>query len=668
MAAAPYTRRSRQSPSEPAHGGTYAWRVFGPAARPFPEQAGRIGRPPRRRRSLGRALGVSVLIGAVAVAAAGLVWCLHDLPPLEIPKAAAAPPSITVLAADGRILGQLGGPAGEELTPDRLPKILVAAVVATEDRRFFQHDGIDPVGIARAIVEDVRTGALGQGGSTITQQLAKLVFLSPERTVKRKLQELVLAVELERRYSKAEILALYLNRAYFGEGVFGADAAARRYFGKPAREIDLAQAALLAGALKAPSRYNLIADRGAADERARTVLANMVAARVIAPAQAAAASRQLDRIATRQRPPAGGYFADWVIARARGMPQTWGRNVVIRTTLDAPLQDKVEARLATLLETRGGPDNVSQGAVVVMTPEGDIKAMVGGRSYAQSPFNRATQAMRQPGSTFKIFAYLAALESGAAADQKFIDAPVRIGDWAPDNYGGRYWGAVTLRTAFAQSLNSVAVRLAERVGTARIAAAAHRLGIESELTDDATLVLGSSAVTPLELTGAVASIASGGVKSDVAGIVEIRDADDGRVLYRHDPAPASGVVDPRTAAAMDDVMSEVVRSGTGKAARLDRPAAGKTGTSQDFRDAWFVGFTGDYVAGVWLGNDDDAPMHKVTGGGDPAVLWRQVMLAAHAGLPPAPLRSLAPAEGLAGAAATQADGDPEAVLRLVTGG
>jgi penicillin-binding protein 1A len=668
MAAAPYTRRSRQGLSEPARGGTYAWRVFGPAARAFPEHAERIGQPPRRRRSLRRALGVSILIGGVAVVAAGLVWCLHDLPPLEIPKAAAAPPSITVLAADGRILGQLGGPAGEELTPDRLPKTLVAAVVATEDRRFFQHDGIDPVGIARAVVEDVRTGALGQGGSTITQQLAKLVFLSSERTVKRKLQELVLAIELERRYSKPEILALYLNRAYFGEGIFGADAAARRYFGTPARELDLAQAALLAGALKAPSRYNLVADRGAAEARARTVLANMVAARVTAPAQAAAASRQLGRIATRQRPPEGGYFADWVIGRARGMPQTWGRNIVIRTTLDASLQDKVEARLATLLETRGRPDNVSQGAIVVMTPEGDIKAMVGGRSYAQSPFNRATQATRQPGSTFKIFAYLAALESGATADQKVIDAPVRIGDWTPDNYEGRYWGAVTLKTAFAQSLNSVAVRLAERVGTGRIAAAAHRLGIESDLTGDATLVLGSSAVTLLELTGAVASIASGGVKSDVTGIVDIRDADDGSVLYRHEPAPASVVIDSRTAAAMDDVMSEVVRSGTGKAAQLDRPAAGKTGTSQDYRDAWFVGFTGDYVAGVWLGNDDDAPMHKVTGGGDPAVLWRQVMLAAHAGLPPVPLRSLPPAEGLAGAAATQADRDPEAVLRLVTGG
>lgn len=647
---------------EPAFRGTYAWRVFGPAPPSLPDQA------PRRRRSRGRVFFVSVLISGAAVAAAGLAWCLHDLPPLEIPKAAAAPPSLTLLAADGRILAQLGGPAGEELTPDRLPKTLVAAVVATEDRRFFEHGGIDPVGIARALVENVRTGAIGQGGSTITQQLAKMIFLSPERTLKRKLQELVLALELEQRYSKAQILALYLNRAYFGEGAFGADAAAQRYFGKPARELDLAEAALLAGALKAPSRYNLVADRAAAEERAGTVLASMVATRLIPPAQAVAASRELDRIEVGQRAPAGGYFADWVIARVRGMPQTWGRNVVVTTTLDATLQAAAEARLATLLELRGGPDNVSQGAVVVMTPEGDIKAMVGGRSYAQSPFNRAAQAMRQPGSTFKIFAYLAAIENGAAADEKIIDAPVRVGDWMPDNYAGRYWGPVTLKTAFAQSLNSAAVRLAERVGTGRIAEAAHRLGIESGLTGDATLVLGSSAVTLLELTGAVATIAGGGSKSDVAGITEIRDADDGSVLYRHEPAPTPSVVDPRTVAAMDDMMSEVVRSGTGKAARLDRPAAGKTGTSQESRDAWFVGFTADYVAGVWLGNDDDAPMHRVTGGGDPAVLWRQVMLAAQAGLPPAPLRSVQPAEGLAGAAAAQADRDPEAVLRLVTGG
>jgi penicillin-binding protein 1A len=348
------------------------------------------------------------------------------------------------------------------------------------------------------------------------------------------------------------------------------------------------------------------------------------------------------------------------------MPQAWGRNVVVTTTLDAKLQSAAEARLATLLETHGEPDKVAQGAVVVMTPEGEIKAMVGGRDYAQSPFNRAAQAMRQPGSTFKIFAYLAALESGAAADDKIIDAPVRVGDWMPDNYRGRYWGPVTLKTAFAQSLNSAAVRLAERVGTGRIAEAAHRLGIESELTNDATLVLGSSAVSLLELTGAVATIADGGIKSDVAGITEIRDADDGSVLYRHEPVLATAVIGPRTVTALDDLMSEVVRTGTGKAARLDRPAAGKTGTSQDSRDAWFVGFTGDYVAGVWLGNDDDTPMRKVTGGGDPAVLWRQVMLAAHAGLPPAPLRKLAPAEGLAGAAA--ADRDSETVLRLVTGG
>ena len=655
MAATPYTRRSGDAPRKPIRRDAYAWRIFGP-----PPHAS-ADHEPRRRRSFGRLVLMSALISGVAAAAAGLAWCLHDLPPLEIPKAAAAPPSITLLAADGQMLAQLGGPSGEELVPDRLPKTLVAAVIATEDRRFFEHGGIDPVGIARAFVENVRTGTIGQGGSTITQQLAKMIFLSPERTVKRKLQELVLAVELEHRYSKAQILALYLNRAYFGEGVFGADAAARRYFGQPVQKLDLAQSALLAGALKAPSRYNLVADRSAAEERGRTVLANMVAARLITPIHAAAAGRQLDRIEVRQRAPTGGYFADWVIARVRGMPQTWGRNVVVTTTLDTSLQAAAEARLATLLEVRGEPDNVSQGAVVVMTPEGDVTAMVGGRQYAQSPFNRAVQAMRQPGSTFKIFAYLAAIEGGAATDEKIIDAPVRVGDWTPDNYAGRYWGPVTLKTAFAQSLNSAAVRLAERVGTSRIAETAHRLGIESELTGDATLVLGSSAVSLLELTGAVASIASGGLKSDVAGIMEIRDADDGSVLYRHEPVPGSAVIHPRSVAAMDDLMAEVVRSGTGRAARLDRPAAGKTGTSQDSRDAWFVGFTGNYVAGVWLGNDDDTPMHKVTGGGDPAALWRQVMLAAHAGLPPMPLRQLAPAEA-------QADRDPEAVLRLVTGG
>ena len=398
------------------------------------------------------------------------------------------------------------------------------------------------------------------------------------------------------------------------------------------------------------------------------MLASMVAAGVTAPTRAAAATAELGHLAARPRPPTGGYFADWVIGRVRGMPETWGRNVTVTTTLDASLQAATERRLATVLEIRGGRDDVSQAAVVVMSPAGDIKAMVGGRDYATSPFNRATQAMRQPGSTFKIFAYLAAMESGATPDDKVVDAPVRVGDWTPDNYMGRYLGAVTLRTAFAQSLNSVAVRLGQRVGVARIADTARRLGIESPLTNDATLVLGSSAVNLLELTGAVATIASGGLKSDVNGILEIRDAVTGEVLYRHESGPAVPIIAPAAVAAMDDLMSEAVRAGTGKAARLDRPAAGKTGTSQDYRDAWFVGFTGDYVAGVWFGNDDDHPMHKVAGGGDPAMLWHQVMLDAQTGLPPRPLRQATPAEGIAGAAAVEPARDPEGVLRLVTGG
>ena len=610
------------------------------------------------------------LTGGCLALALGLAWCLHDLPPVGVPKSVVSAPSLTVLAKDGRVIAELGGPPGEEISARRLPKTLVAAVVATEDRRFFDHDGVDPAGIARAVVQDLRTGAFGQGGSTITQQLAKLLFLSSDRTLKRKIQELVLAAELERRYSKAEILALYLNRAYFGAGVIGADAAARRYFGKRVHEIDLAEAAVLAGALKAPSRYNLVSDRAATIDRAQTVLAGMVAAGVVAPQQAKTAAARLPHLVARDRPPAGGYFADWIAERVRGMPETWGRNVVVTTTLDVSLQAAAEAQVAKLIDARGTVDNVAQVAVVVMTPEGDIKAMVGGRDYGKSPFNRATQAKRQPGSIFKIFTYLAALEDGAAAADRIVDAPVQLGDWRPDNYLGRYWGPVTLETAFAQSLNSVAVRLAQRVGPAQIAAVARRLGIESPLAPDATLALGTSAVDLLELTGAVAVLAAGGRKPDVNGIAEIRDRD-GTLLYRHAAAPAAAVVGAHAVAGMDALMSEVVRSGTGKAARLDRPAAGKTGTSQDYRDAWFVGFTADSVAGVWLGNDDGTPMHKVTGGSDPAVLWRQVMLAAHAGLPPKPLRGAAPIEGpiLEGlASGDRGTSEAETVLRQMTGG
>ncbi|MFN3076252.1 MAG: transglycosylase domain-containing protein [Alphaproteobacteria bacterium] len=579
-------------------------------------------------------LGLGGLVAMMALG--GLVWCVHDLP--TMPKPAAARSSITLLARDGKVFAETGDQYGETLAPDGLPPNVVAAVIATEDRRFPSHPGIDPVGIGRALVENLRSGAIAQGGSTITQQLAKMLFLSPERSLKRKVQEMALALMLERQYGKAELLALYLNRAYFGAGAYGVDAAARRYFDKSAHELSLAEAAALAGALKAPSRYNLVADRDATVGRAGIVLSAMVDTGMISPAEAERARADLHNLVAKLKVPTSGWFADWAIEQVREMPVSWGRNVTVETTYDVHIQEVSEKRLETMLADVGARDKVGEGAVVVMTPEGAVRAMVGGRNHVASSFNRVVQAKRQPGSLFKTFVYLAAVGNGFSPDDTILDAPVRIGGWSPDNYLGKYRGQVNLRTAFAQSLNAPAVRLANKVGLDAVIRTARRLGVESGLRRDATLALGSSEVTLLEMAGAMATLASGGGRADIHGITEIRD-NDGTVLYRHEPGEVAPVATPEVVTAMHDMMVEVVRSGTGKAAAPGRPAAGKTGTSQNYRDAWFIGFTGDLVAGVWMGNDNASPMNKVVGGKHPAALWREVMIDAHADLPVRPLRT-----------------------------
>jgi penicillin-binding protein 1A len=622
----------------------------------------------RRRNRVAAKLALSAMTLTGMAGAAWLAWCLHDLPSVDAPKALAVRSSITVLAAGGEMLAEVGDLPGDALAADQLPPALVAAVLSTEDRRFFSHIGIDPFGIARAVIQNLRAGGVEQGGSTITQQLAKMLFLSPERTLKRKVQEMALAMALERRYSKQEILALYLNHAYFGAGASGIDAAARRYFDHPASELRVSEAAMLAGALKAPSRYNLVADREAAIARARVVVAAMADAGALSAGDATKVADELPQLTARPKAPTGGYFADWVVDHVRGMPETWGRSVTVTTTLDARLQKVAEGRVQAALAAAGAKDKVGQAAVVVMTPEGEVKAMVGGRNYADSPYNRAVQARRQPGSTFKAFVYLAAMEHGFSPSDAILDAPVRVGDWSPDNYLDKYRGQVTLRTAFADSLNSPAVRLASKVGIRAVSGAARRLGIESPMRKDATLALGSSEVGVMELTGAIATFASGGVRPDVHGIAEIRNGA-GTVLYRHHADTDKPEVDASTITKMQDIMSEVVRVGTGKAAALDRPVAGKTGTSQDYRDAWFVGFTGNLVAGVWLGNDDNSPMNKVTGGSHAARLWREVMTPAHERVPPTALR--APDQWQLTARATPKSAgtaDADSFLQRITGG
>jgi penicillin-binding protein 1A len=598
--------------------------------------------PPRKPRKSGRRwlrrLVVWSLVLAIwlGVAAAGvIVYYAHDIPDVDKVAEATRKPSVTLLAQDGTVLASYGKLYGESVSLEDVPPVLPKAVMAAEDRRFYSHFGIDPFGLARAMVANVRAGGIVQGGSTITQQLAKNLFLTPERTVKRKVQELILAFWLEHRFSKDRILALYLNRVYLGAGTYGVDAAARRYFGKPASEVNLYESALLAGLLKAPSRYNPTSDPDAAHRRAVIVLQDMVEAGYITEADAKrAASRRSQGQAVAAW--SGRYFADWVLGEVRDYVGYHSKDLVVRTTLDRPLQRVAEANLRKLLAEKGAERDARQAALVMMTPTGSVRAMVGGRDYRESQFNRATQAMRQPGSAFKPFVYLAGMEDGLTPDHQMEDRPIRVDGWSPDNYAGRYHGRVTLREAFARSLNSVAVQVLQRVGAEKVAETAHRLGISADLKAHPSLALGTSEVSLLELTGAYAVFANRGHAVFPHGIEEIRDSE-GRVLYRRQSSGTGRVVQPRHLQRVTDLLRANVEWGTGKSAAPGRPAAGKTGTSQDFRDAWFIGFTAELVTGVWVGNDDGRPMDLVTGGSLPAQLWHRTTVAALKGQPPQPL-------------------------------
>ncbi len=447
----------------------------------------------------------------------------------------------------------------------------------------------------------------------------------------------MLALSLEWRFSKKQILELYLNRAYLGAGTYGVAAAAQRYFGKPAAELSLPEAAMLAGLLKAPSRYAPTRDLTAARARASQVLANMVAAGHLTEAAASAARRRPAALApapTVDR--SAEYFADWALEEVAAFVGRGGRDLTVITTLDPKLQRIAERALVGALAQHGAAADIGQGAIVALAPDGAVKAMVGGRDHAASQFNRATQARRQPGSAFKPFVYLAGLEAGLTPDDRIVDEPVVVDGWRPRNYSGHYVGPVSLTEALARSINSVAVKIAERAGREQVTEIAYRLGITSELRDHPSIALGTSEVSLLELSGAYLPFANGGLAVLPHGIVEISGAD-GEVLYRRAGSGLGRVIEPGHAAAMNRMLAAVLDGGTGKAARLDRPAAGKTGTSQNFRDAWFVGYTPDLLAGVWLGNDDATPMQRVTGGGLPALIWRDFMQQALGGLPVKPL-------------------------------
>lgn len=633
-------------------------------AAPPPRPKSKPPRPPRKKTGGGKKSGWGkrlLMWGATlavwaAIAVAGVVaYYAHDLPDIDQVTAPTRRPSIQFVAQDGQVFAAFGDLYGESLDLAEISPTIPQAVLATEDRRFFSHFGVDLFGIARAVVTNIRAGHLVQGGSTITQQLAKNLFLKPDRTLKRKVQELLMALWLERRFSKQQLLTLYLNRVYLGSGAFGVDAAAKRYFDVSARNAGLYQSAVIAGLLKAPSRYSPLNNPEVSHKRAVEVLGNMVEAGYIDQKAADMAALSGAAQAVKRPAPAGRYFADWALSRLDDISELVGRDVVVRTTLDLALQRKVETQLQAMLNGPGAKANATQGAVVVMQPDGAIRALTGGKDYDDSQFNRATQGLRQPGSAFKPFVYLAAMEQGLAPQDIYDDAPIKLGKWSPGNYNGRFEGQVTLRHAFSHSTNTVAVRLIEDLGPARVVATAHKLGITSPLGKDASLALGTSETSLLELTQAYAPFANGGYGITAYGIESVTTPE-GQVLWSRQGAGIGKVMSDQALASMHDLMSAVLTEGTGKAARLDRPAAGKTGTTQDYRDAWFMGFTADYVAGVWLGNDDQRnEMKKVTGGGLPAQLWKSVMLSAHQGLPvhALPTPDLSPAvmadtEGTAG--------------------
>lgn len=585
------------------------------------------------------ALGLPVLGAAVSVPLLAFLMVYYTVSfphPLAM-RAKERAPVIRILARDGAVLAERGV-AHDYMPLDLLPRHVVGAVVAIEDRRFFEHTGLDPWGFARAVFANLRAGRLAQGGSTLTQQLAKNLFLSSERTFSRKIEELALALWLELRLSKSDILELYLNRVYFGAGAYGIEAASQRYFDKSARALSVSEAALIAGLLKAPSKFSPLVSPELATSRGRVVLAKMAETGFITQAQYERALS--DRIkfakAEQGKDPQKGveYVVDLVLENLPPIIGSGHGEIVVETTLDATLQKQASDILARALARQGEQLGVSQAALVLLDTDGGIRALVGGRDYAASQFNRATKARRQPGSSFKPFVYLAALERGMRPETVTYDLPLSIDGWAPRNDNGEFVGQISLRQALAQSVNTVAVRLNQDVGRGATAAMARRLGIKSDLRNDPTLALGTSEVSLLELTGAYSVLSNGGTSVTPHAIRRVRMSS-GRVIFAREGGTAAQLVEPLIAGELSSMLNTAMMSGTGRRAAIaGHPAAGKTGTSQEFRDAWFIGYTAHLTAGVWIGNDDGKPMKRAVGGGLPAEIWREVMTAAHTGKAP----------------------------------
>ncbi|TYB88414.1 transglycosylase domain-containing protein [Oceaniovalibus sp. ACAM 378] len=598
---------------------------------------------------------------------AGVFYYYSTLPPVGELVDARAQGSVTMLDRDGAVYAWRGEQFGGAITPDTISPNLTHAIVATEDKRFYSHFGVSPRGVAGAIkinLSEGRGALSGHGGSTITQQTAKLLCLGVpfdpaewkseteyeadcrRGSMSRKIKEAIYAMGLEARYTKDEILTIYLNRAFLGAGARGFEAAAQRYFGKSAASVDPAEAAMLAGLLVAPTRYAPTNDLERSQRRAQTVLNLMQEQGYLTAAQAEQARIHPAELSAAAEARAGGYFADWVMDQGPDfLTRDTTEDVILRTTFDGRMQKAAESALDYVFETKLKEGSKAQAAIVVMSSDGAVRAMVGGRKFkgVAGQFNRAIMAKRQTGSSFKPFVYAAALELGYSANDTVLDAPLTLnipgsGPWSPKNYSRNYQGNVTLTEALKQSLNTAAVRVSESVGRENVRKVAEGFGIESDLAAGPALALGASESTLLEMTGAFAGILNGGTSVEPYGILELRLMGDDTPLIGQDGGLGERVISREAAEQLTYMMYEVVQGGTGRRAALDdREAAGKSGTTQAARDAWFLGFTADYVAGVWMGYDDNTPLSGVTGGGLPAEIWHEVMLRVHEGLPVTPL-------------------------------
>lgn len=570
-----------------------------------------------------------IFIWLVLFLSIAVTWSLLNLPETESIKISRQP-SITFLDKQGRIIASYGDIYGQSIQYGDLPKNLINAVIVTEDKRFFFHPGVDLKGIARAAYVNLKARRIIQGGSTITQQLAKNLFLTPERSFTRKLHELILSFWLEMRFSKEQLLSIYLNRVYLGSGTYGVQAASEKYFNKKVEELNLYECALIASLLKAPSKYNPISNKKLSRERTAKVLENMRRNNLISKKkvdEAKLSNREYDKFTS--APKSTRYFIDWLLPRVKSYLGEINEDLIIRTTLDVKLQEIAESSVNSITSKYTSAD---QSALVALDLNGGVMAMVGGRDYGDTQFNRATQAQRQPGSAFKLFVYLAGLKEGYGPKDEIVDSEININGWSPKNYKKEYLGEISLVDAFSKSINTVAVKLSENIGRENVIKMARSLGISSPILNSPSLALGTSEVNLLELTAAYDVLANKGNGVLVHGIRSIENTEGKTLFIRKGNGPGK-VLDADLVSRMTRMMENTIEVGTGKNAKLNRPAAGKTGTSQSLRDAWFIGFTSDLVVGVWFGNDDDSPMKNITGGTAPAILWSDFMKKAHLGKP-----------------------------------